>query len=1267
MVGKPLSQCVVKVVSLDNTDFDASSALKSRLSALGATIRINYVKGLTHIVLARSYRADENSIEDEKVLAEVIDKAKSAGAEAVKVVTPLWVHRSETLGHQAAEAPFLVECSGHVPLMGRRKRKQRKSALPADLDRLCLDLNNALFSSTQAMQDSDAIAAPPKAVRRAKSLALQNQHARAGTRQTRASAAALDSLQDDDFRDTKRRKSAPTRRQHNTAGRNDVGAMTQVAVEGLLDMASGPAALPSPEHRPRRRCSAAAPPNPSSGSGPSRWPSSRRLHTRSAARACASPAQPTLPRPQSDTPHRPLTRGAQAALDSAHGKALHWGSTGSRGPRARSGHGSAIAPEARLPAVFVPDSSDGSSSGDDSSPGQDAALQSPKGRPQRCTISWRQLKRRISVPMPVLHDVSLTLSQKEVPPSAGTTPVQSLPVRSTCTEPLIAQGTDIPVPGARMLSDDSDSLSGHPVALLPGRQAGCQHILPTAATLADRDLHMTPRQALITGVWTDSRPWDVIDNVVEFPGADDLQGSDVVIPDSDDDGGSQPDLSCADLPPGNTQQLIQQLARRHALDSSPVRTARRSRGPVASSVRVSRGHARTAAERDAVPQRGSLPASRVSDLSGGGRKAKRSAAMDQRADDASLRDDGGTDAALRGRHKPARPLAAEKENAGRQSAAAQGGEARAVEQPSSLRRSLRRVAGGAAAAGGSGGHGAVLTNRPNRGASAGPRKHSIGLAADCVAAEGGGPALRTRRRTTDAAPGAANGALLHSAGCAAKSGTASRGASPVLRAGAGAASGACATGGGAACIESAEEADHDTGRLMSSASDSDFATEMPQRALGSRAGKRRERGADAMGMRRAAIRSAKAARDPGMTTAEAKVASNHRKRARVPESADCKSSSPPVSARPADSGMRLAAKRPRCRSRTPAGVHDALNGMSPMCATQDVPLALRAVPPRSAALKPASNGCSLQASDWRAGLTPGLANGVTIPVSDPVQLAGCSTQDVPLALRRPDTRPATRSARQVGGSGVVGAPASRRRVEARAASGRRTGRQHEGCPADESAMDSAGGAPTQLRIACTSVDGDFVSLCRTAVRRLPSGGATLLLAEEELYAAHVTHLVIGQDRRTIKALLGACCGACLVSKEWVYASIEARRWLPAGAFPARTHLTDTARRARRWMAGEEPPPLQRIKCALVAVGSMSAQHVGALKALVKRLGGEVCGPRGCDVCVMCRNDGKRRPVSERGAVPRVLAKGAAVVTDDWLLASAETGRLQQYSAFQVPA
>ncbi len=108
-----------------------------------------------------------------------------------------------------------------------------------------------------------------------------------------------------------------------------------------------------------------------------------------------------------------------------------------------------------------------------------------------------------------------------------------------------------------------------------------------------------------------------------------------------------------------------------------------------------------------------------------------------------------------------------------------------------------------------------------------------------------------------------------------------------------------------------------------------------------------------------------------------------------------------------------------------------------------------------------------------------------------------------------------------------------------------------GAVGSAAAAACAGGAasagPTHGCIALTSVDAAVVELARSATRRLRG----LRLCPEGKEDGQVTHLVVGDERRTLKLMLAVANGAWLLSPQWVTASLEAGHWLPESQFSAK--------------------------------------------------------------------------------------------------------------------
>lgn len=187
----------------------------------------------------------------------------------------------------------------------------------------------------------------------------------------------------------------------------------------------------------------------------------------------------------------------------------------------------------------------------------------------------------------------------------------------------------------------------------------------------------------------------------------------------------------------------------------------------------------------------------------------------------------------------------------------------------------------------------------------------------------------------------------------------------------------------------------------------------------------------------------------------------------------------------------------------------------------------------------------------------------------------------------------------------------------------------------------------------TSVSPELRELARVAMQKLPG----MRPCPSGRGDAAATHLILGDDRRTIKVLLAAANGAHLLTPEYVTASLEAGEWLEETPFRAASRFAAAAERARRAKSAGQPPLLEGWALHLQAPptsgggrGSRGAGSVlGDLKRLVCALGGRVCGPRDCRLCLLM--DGAEAPASLPPATPTAPV--------EWLLSSAESMSVQQ--------
>lgn len=150
---------------------------------------------------------------------------------------------------------------------------------------------------------------------------------------------------------------------------------------------------------------------------------------------------------------------------------------------------------------------------------------------------------------------------------------------------------------------------------------------------------------------------------------------------------------------------------------------------------------------------------------------------------------------------------------------------------------------------------------------------------------------------------------------------------------------------------------------------------------------------------------------------------------------------------------------------------------------------------------------------------------------------------------------ASRATSAAEGAGSGGASRRQRQAQSAAAA-------VSSAAAAAGAAGSAGAGPTHGCIALTSVDAAVVDLARSATRRLRG----LRLCPEGKEDGQVTHLVVGDERRTLKLMLAVANGAWLLSPQWVTASLEAGRWLPESQFSAKVR----GKRGAWWLLSGYP-------------------------------------------------------------------------------------------------
>jgi hypothetical protein len=180
-------------------------------------------------------------------------------------------------------------------------------------------------------------------------------------------------------------------------------------------------------------------------------------------------------------------------------------------------------------------------------------------------------------------------------------------------------------------------------------------------------------------------------------------------------------------------------------------------------------------------------------------------------------------------------------------------------------------------------------------------------------------------------------------------------------------------------------------------------------------------------------------------------------------------------------------------------------------------------------------------------------------------------------------------------------------------------------------------------IAVTSTTSGVVALCKSAVQRLRG----LRFCVEGKEDGAITHLIIGDERRTMKAMLAVANGAILLDPEWITASLEAGKWVAEGPYKSKVRFAAAADRARELIASTS-----KSKQGLLAEYAIYI-HPGqgnpaALKRVASALGASITSLKECSVCVVSEKDGEK---------PRGVPRKVPVVSEEWLLGAAETFRV----------
>lgn len=181
-------------------------------------------------------------------------------------------------------------------------------------------------------------------------------------------------------------------------------------------------------------------------------------------------------------------------------------------------------------------------------------------------------------------------------------------------------------------------------------------------------------------------------------------------------------------------------------------------------------------------------------------------------------------------------------------------------------------------------------------------------------------------------------------------------------------------------------------------------------------------------------------------------------------------------------------------------------------------------------------------------------------------------------------------------------------------------------------------------LAMTSVKSSVVELCKNAVSQLVGFS---LWQQSARKRSPITHIVVGDDRRTMKTMLAIIHGAYFMKPEWVTASLEAGYWLPEAEYLADVKYQEAAEKSRqtRWAAeaGQGIEPLlsgRNIAIHTKGRKTTSQETYQVVWRILMELGATIVPVSNCDLCIVLDDKIKKRPAT--------LRENAQVVRKDWV-------------------
>ncbi|WPT14392.1 hypothetical protein PSENEW3_00000522 [Picochlorum sp. SENEW3] len=196
-------------------------------------------------------------------------------------------------------------------------------------------------------------------------------------------------------------------------------------------------------------------------------------------------------------------------------------------------------------------------------------------------------------------------------------------------------------------------------------------------------------------------------------------------------------------------------------------------------------------------------------------------------------------------------------------------------------------------------------------------------------------------------------------------------------------------------------------------------------------------------------------------------------------------------------------------------------------------------------------------------------------------------------------------------------------------------------------------------LAVTSVESSVLELCKKAVNQLE--GLRLWTNNNARKHKTITHLIIGDNRRTLKTMLAVVHGAYLLRPEYITASLEAGFWLPEDEYLANVIFQEGAIRSREFRtqsAENLPNLLQGKKVSIYTQGKKGDESYQVVRRLAIELGATLFHISEADICILMNDEASVRPPG--------IPEHADVVKKDWLFECCTAFDEVSMTDFQVP-